>query len=261
MTRLLIATIRSIILGFVLVTVYALWLAVSFLSWPFGETKQNIRNLVFREGAKITARIIGMRLNIRGTPPNGPFLMVSNHLSYVDIVAFASQSSCTFIAKREVSSWPLIGLLARSMNTIFIDRTNRNDIPRVVSATERALSGGQNVILFAEGTSSQGETVLPFNSSLLQVAAKLKCPVSYASLTYQTPANHAPAHLSICWWGDMTFPDHLFNLLKLPFFSATLTYGESPVASDDRKVLARELWQRVTAQFNPVVRPMIGAER
>ena len=261
MTKLLIATIRSIILGSVLVTVYAFWLAVSFLAWPFGEIKQELHRLVFRAGAKMIARVIGMRLNIQGTPPNGPFLMVSNHLSYVDIVAFASQSNCTFIAKHEVSKWPLIGLLARSMNTIFIDRTNRNDIPRVISATERALSKGQNVILFAEGTSSPGETVLPFNSSLLQVAAKLKCPVSYASLTYETPVNYAPAYLSVCWWGDMTFPDHLFNLLKLPFFKATLTYGEMPVPTGDRKILARELWQRVSEQFNPVVRQMIGAKR
>ena len=202
-----------------------------------------------------------MRLTVQGAPPPGPFLLVSNHLSYVDIIAFASQMNSTFIAKREVSNWPLIGVLARSMNTIFIDRTNRGDIPRVLSATESALSKGQNVILFAEGTSSSGESVLPFNSSLLEVAAKLKCPVSYASLTYETPVNHVPAHLSICWWGDMTFLDHLFNLLRLPFFNAAITYGEMPVSPNDRKTLARELWRKVSAQFNPVVKPMIGVER
>jgi len=192
---------------------------------------------------------------IEGKPPKGPFLMVSNHLSYVDIVAFASQSDCLFIAKKEVSNWPVIGMLAKSMNTIFIDRTNRGDIPRVLGLVEKSLQSGQNVILFAEGTSSPGETVLPFNSSLLEVATSARSPVFYASLSYETPTNHIPAHLSVCWWGEMTFLRHLFGLLKLPWFSARLVYGNQPIQRENRKVLARELWRKVISQFSPVVRP------
>jgi 1-acyl-sn-glycerol-3-phosphate acyltransferase len=261
MTRILIALLRSAVLGLVLIAIYAIWLVVTILTYPFGRAKRRICNSLFQSSAKIVAKIIGMRLKVQGQPPKGPFLLVSNHLSYVDIIAFASQSNCTFIAKREVSTWPLIGMLARSMNTIFIDRTNRNDIPRVLFATKRALLDGQNVVLFAEGTSSAGETVLPFKSALLEIAAQLNCPVSYASLSYHSPVDNAPAHLSVCWWGDMTFLKHLFNLLRLPFFNATLVFGETSVTTNDRKTLARELWTQVHRQFTTVIQQSMRTEQ
>jgi 1-acyl-sn-glycerol-3-phosphate acyltransferase len=238
-----------------------LWALGFLLAWPSRAARHGLRGTVFRTWARFTAQIIGMRLRVQGHPPTDPFLLVSNHLSYVDVVVFASQCNCIFVAKQEVSRWPGIGSLAKFVDTIFIDRADRNDVIRVSTLIESELSSGRSVVLFPEGTSSPGETVLPFNSSLLEAAAKTGRAVSYATLTYETPRRESPAHLAVCWWGDMTFMSHLFNLLKLSSFSATVVYGPEPVRLDNRKVLARTLWRKVLDQFIPVARRPAGLER
>jgi 1-acyl-sn-glycerol-3-phosphate acyltransferase len=185
-----------------------------------------------------------MRITVEGVPPKPPFLLVSNHLSYADIVLLATQVDCVFVAKRDVRSWPILGLIIESMGTIFIDRTSRRDVMRVNEQIDRALQAGDGVVLFAEGTSSPGARVLPLKPSLLNLVARKNHPVSYASITYSDPA--------VCWYGDMTFADHFFDLLKLPHFEATLVFGDVPVQETDRK-LARHLHQRIEEKFTPVM--------
>ena len=107
------------------------------------------------------------------------------------------------------------------------------------------------MVLFAEGTSSAGEEVLPFRSSLLEAAAGSRRPVCYASLSYQTPKSAAPAGTAVCWWGDMVFVDHLIKLFALPGFEARLRFGDETVQDDDRKALAAKLHQAVSRQFQP----------
>ncbi len=107
---------------------------------------------------------------------------------------------------------------------------------------DQALGEGQGVVLFAEGTSTRGDTVLPFKSSLLEQAARASFPVSYAALGYRTGEGEPPAHLSVCWWGEMTFMKHVIALLHLSQIQATVTFGAEPIQANDRKVLAERLW-------------------
>ncbi len=158
-----------------------------------------------------------------------------------------------FVAKREVRSWPVVGLLAASVGTIFIDRTLKRDAVRVLDALAGAIADGDGVVVFAEATSSPGEAVLPFRPALLEWAARTGHPVHHASLGYRTPAPSVPAHLSVCWWGDMTFGRHLVALCRLPGIEATLRFGEAPIAERNRKQLADRLHQAVSARFTPVV--------
>src|SRR5690349_85129 len=83
-----------------------------------------------------------------GAAPPPPFVLVANHLSYLDVVVLAAQTDCRFIAKLDVSSWPLVGLLCRTVGTIFVDRENRRDLVRVNAATGRAIREGVGVVLF-----------------------------------------------------------------------------------------------------------------
>jgi 1-acyl-sn-glycerol-3-phosphate acyltransferase len=210
------------------------------------------RGLVFRAWGRAAAALLGMRLGVSGAAPRPPFLLVVNHLGYADVVALAASCECVFVAKKEVAAWPVVGRLCRSMRTIFIDRRSRRDIPRALSLIEAALDEGAGVVLFAEGTSTSGSGVLPFKSPLLEAAARRGLPVHYASLGYRTPPGEAGAARSVCWWGDMTFPQHFFELLKLNGFRADLSFGEEAVVEGDRKALAGKLWAAVSARFVPV---------
>src|SRR5689334_5317604 len=173
------------------------------------SARRRWRGRVLRWWAKAAASSLNVKITTIGAAPPPPFVLVSNHLSYLDVVVLATRADCRFIAKRDVASWPLIGLLCQAAGTLFVDRENRRDLVRVNAAIGRAMQEGAGVVLFAEGTSSKGATVLPFKPGLFELAARDELPVVYAALSYAVPRDEPPAHLSVCWWGDMTFINHL----------------------------------------------------
>ena len=203
--------------------------------------------------ANAVLRIMKVRLLVQGQPPDPPFCLVSNHLSYLDIVLFQSLTPCVFVAKSEVAHWPIIGWLARAIGTRFIVRTQKSDVVRVNSEVEQSLLDGEGVIIFPEGTSGKGDGVLPFKSAILGSVTNVGQPVTFASVSYRTPQGEPPAHLAVCWWGDMTFGDHFFNLLKLPSFEAIVVFGNESVEATDRKKMARTLEEKIANTFVPVV--------
>lgn len=232
---------------------YLLWASFTPLLLASEKARYWWRNFNFRAWAKLTNILLRVRVEAKGTPPQAPFFLVSNHLSYMDIVAFAAHLDCVFVAKSEVANWPILGLLCRSMGTIFVDRNSRMDVLRVNRLIEQNLRSGKGVLLFPEGTSTPGAEVLPFHSALLEPAVQQGCPVSFATVSYRTPLGQTPAHLSVCWWGDMSFLVHFYRLLQLKSAEATLVFGSYSIRADDRKVLAGKLWQAVREEFIPVV--------
>lgn len=230
--------------------------------WYFRSAAGRVRcrNFIFRNWARWVLRAINARVSARGRAPEAPFILVANHLSYVDIALLASRADAVFIAKSEIASWPLVGLLCKSVGTLFVNRSLRRDVPRVVGEIDRVLANGQGVVLFAEGTSSGGTEVLPFRPSLLEVAARQSTPVSCASLSYRTGSEADPARSRVCWWGDMPFAPHAWRLLTLPGFDATLTFGGEPILDADRKRLAERLHEEVTRLFVPVDSAPGGSE-
>ena len=232
---------------------YLVWFCGAGVVLLSSNASRKWRAVAFRAWARAVARVAGMRICARGAPPRGAFFLVSNHLSYMDVVALASRLDCVFVAKSEVASWPVVGRLCRSMNPIFVSRRNRRGLPAVLDAAGGALDEGKGVVLFAEGTSTSGASVAPFKSSLLELATQRRTPVNFVSLSYRTPPNEARASEAVCWWGDMTFLRHLYGLFMLTHFDVSLSFGERPIQEGDRKALARRLWSAVNAQFVPVV--------
>ncbi len=226
----------------------ALWTAALYA--VFSLTRSHRLQHTWARGV---LRVLGGRARVRGAPPAAPFVLVANHVSYVDIVALLACAPCTFVAKSEVAGWPLIGRLAQSTGHLFVQRERRGDLPRVVREIETRLAAGEGVAIFAEGTSSPGERVLPFHSSFFAGPARSGRPVHCASLCYTTPPGAAPAHLAIGWWGDMTLGDHLYRLLGLPRFEVAVTFAEKPVEGPDRKDLARRARARVESCFTPTL--------
>lgn len=230
---------------------YALWL----LGFPFvclaAKRSWAWRNFIFRNWAKTIVALLGIKVRTNAILPTTPFFLVSNHLSYLDVVVIAAQLDCVFVAKKEVSGWPVLGLMCRSMRTIFIDRKHPQDIPRANALINETMRHGQSIVLFPEGTSSCGATVMPFKPSLLEPAANGGYPVAYAAIHYRTPPDEVPASQSICWWGAMTFVPHLAGVFRLSRIDATLKFGAELIQDADRKLLAKKLQDAVQSIFIP----------
>lgn len=228
---------------------YAAW----FVAAPFIPNRIFWRQTIFGLWARAFVRIANVRIETVGAPPKPPFFLVSNHLSYMDVPALRVVVQGVFVAKGEIENWFLAGRICRDMGAIYINRQNRRDIPRAGGVITERLAAGEGVIVFPEGTSTRGETVLPFNSSFLEFAAKSDLPVSYATIRYVTADGDAKASKTICWWEDISFGAHLYRMFQLRGFTAIITFGDEPVLKNDRKELARTLWERVMEKFVPVL--------
>jgi 1-acyl-sn-glycerol-3-phosphate acyltransferase len=211
------------------------------------------RARMFRSWSAAILKVIGLRFEISGVAPQAPFYLVSNHLGYLDILVLASQLDAVFVAKAEVADWPVLGPLCKSMDTIFIDRSLRRDISRVLDETREALERGDGVVVFPEGTSTGGDEVRRFLPSLLATPANLRQPVHFATLAYSTPEGEPPARRAVCWWDNMTFPDHFWRLMGLSRVDVRVVFGDRAITHQDRKQLAAELWHGILHDFEPMV--------
>jgi len=193
-----------------------------------------------------------MKVTVKGNPPRAPFFLVSNHLSYLDVVPLYKSMTCTFVAKKDVESWPVVGFMAKTMGIIFIDREKKIDVGRVNQIISKSLNKDQGIVLFPEGTTSPGAEVLPFRASLLEHPAASDLDVHYASITYETSNQDLPASESVCWWGEISFPSHVYLLAGNKQINCTITFGQETVRHSDRKELADILYKKVKDQFIPV---------
>lgn len=185
--------------------------------------------------------------------PEPPFLLVSNHLSYLDIFVLFSKLRCLFVAKSDVKAWPFIGFLVRTCGILFIDRNRKRDVTRVNQLISKNITENQGIILFPEGTTSPGFDVLPFRSSLLEYPASNGFPVSCVSISYQTKSGEDPAFESVCWWADTPFFSHFLTLLGLRGIQATLHFSKELISLNDRKQLTSALEDAVRDNFDPVI--------
>lgn len=223
------------------------------LARPAPRAWRAVRRTVLRCWGRASLAILGCRVTVRGQAPTSPFLLISNHISYVDIFLLSAFTPGRFVSKAEIRGWPVAGAMCRTVDIIFVDRRRRRDVTRVGEQIDAALADGDPVILFPEGTSTPGNEVGPLRPSLLAPAAGQELPVQWAVVRYQTPPDEQPAFLSVAWWGEMPLVPHAPDLLKLPRIDAEIVFGDEPVRSADRKELARLLRQRMTGSFRPMV--------
>jgi 1-acyl-sn-glycerol-3-phosphate acyltransferase len=197
--------------------------------------------------------ILSIRRDVEGpVPRQGAFLVASNHLSYLDILVLGSLYPSAFLAKREIASWPIFGIVARGAGTLFVDREQARDVVRAGREIAERLRLGLPVTIFPEGRSSAGTEILPFQPSLLEPAARAGVPCWAASITYETPgAAQAPVH-TVCWHDSESLLTHFPRLIGLRRVIARVRFAPMPVTSGDRKVLASTLWERANASFVPV---------
>jgi 1-acyl-sn-glycerol-3-phosphate acyltransferase len=182
-----------------------------------------------------------------GDPP-AEGLIISNHLSYLDILVFSSISHCAFVSKQEVKSWPVVGWVATLSGAVYVDRARRSDAHAVQPEMQAALSQGLRLTMFPEGTSTDGSRVHHFHSSLFQPAIDLNAPVTAAAIRYAVPDGD-PAR-DACYWGDMNLVTHLFKLLRKEAIHATVEFSEQHFRFTDRKEAARVMRQEVERLYS-----------
>ena len=177
---------------------------------------------------KLLLWLINVNVEIEGksNPGNVPTLYVSNHLSYLDIPVLGSKINGRFIAKNEISNWPIMGYLSKIGNTIFINR-NLSFLKRNKSIIYDFISKGNSIILFPEGTTSDGIRVLRFKSSLLTSLEQKNILIQPIVINYESingiPLNRWLKPI-IAWYGDMDLKPHLINVLKLFSIKAKITF-------------------------------------
>lgn len=167
---------------------------------------------------RATVAIFGLHVRTQGAPASGAgrqVLFAGNHLSYLDIPVLGSVLNASFIAKKDVASWPLLGTLARLQRTVFMDRA-RTAAHREKESLGRRLGEGQHdLILFAEGTSSDGRAVLPFKSSLFALAAQENADFLIQPFTLVLENAQSQARRdAYAWYADMTLTPHLWAFAK-----------------------------------------------
>jgi 1-acyl-sn-glycerol-3-phosphate acyltransferase len=236
----------------IVTTLFGIWRAFAVLFFSCYALLQNVitiplvrraRRLHARAAwlhrwCRFACRVLGIRITTRGSMPSSG-LLVCNHLSYLDIVVLSSIQPCVFVAKRDVATWPLFGCLAHAAGTIFVDRERRFSSAKAVDVVQEAIAGGSVVVLFPEGTSSDGITVLPFKSALLESAVQLRCPVSAASIDYALDDGSVTDE--ICYWRDMTLVPHLVNLFFKREIRGNYSFSTAKIRAGNRKEIAQEL--------------------
>ena len=211
---------------------------------------------------RLVCRVMGIDIERRGAPSvERPTLFVANHLTYLDISVLSATVETSFVAKREIASWPFFGWLAKLQRTVFIGR-RRAGVAEEADEVARHLAAGRNLVLFPEGTSCDGQRVRPFKSSLLSVAEAAPggktIAVQPVTLAYPRldgmPLGRGYRPL-VAWFGDMTLPDHMFAMLGMGRLTAVIEFHEPVTLArfGSRKALAlycQETIGRALAEIN-----------
>ncbi len=201
---------------------------------------------------RLVCALLGVRVNTLGAiSRERPLMIAANHASWLDICVIGSIAPVSFVAKSEVAGWPVIGTLARLQRTVFVDRERRSRTGRTSREIGSRLAAGDVIVLFAEGTSTDGNRVLPFRSALMGAAHELaredgavpRIDVQPAAIAY-TRLNGLPMGRQhrrvVAWHGDLELPGHLWRLLKAGTVNVTVSFA-MPIPLErpaDRKAVA-----------------------
>lgn len=251
----------TILAGFLALTVPLMPLQALFLKTS-RRAARHFPNWYHRQ----VCRLIGITIDIRGkVAESGKVLLVSNHTSWLDIPVLSAVAPVSFVAKKEVGSWPFVSWLARLQRSVFVDRTKRSASGEAAEAISARLDQGDTIVLFAEGTSSDGNRVLPFKSSLFGAVKPATGEtasdviVQFVAVVYThhhgVPLGRADRP-RVGWYGDMEMQSHAWQVLGAGPLSVTVSIGP-PVplsAFGNRKDLALSSERAVRTAVHRILR-------
>ena len=201
-------------------------------------------------------KVLGFRCEVEGRlPVDGA--VVSNHLSYLDILMYSSVRPFVMVAKTEVRGWPLFGWITSRAGTVYVERGGGpKTYPRVNTEMAEACRSGLPVLFFPEGTTTDGAEVLPFRRGLFHSVLNNGVALRAAALRYELEScwvnEGATVREDVCWWGEMGFVPHIFRALGLRGLSVTVRFGEEVKERTDRFVLSETAQERVVEMYEGI---------
>jgi 1-acyl-sn-glycerol-3-phosphate acyltransferase len=217
------------------ISICLLFLIIALVSYPFlisRRARSRFCTLGTQLWARTVLRLIGIKVTTHGLNPeyrNSHYLLVSNHLSYLDIAIIASVFPAMFVAKSEVGGWPILGLLAKLGGTIFVAREDTHDSVRCAYRVARSLRSGSSVQVFPESTTSDGTQVLPFKALFFASAIRAGAQILPLTINFRIvngePLN-SQTREALCWYGEMDFLPHFWNLLKIDSAEISLMFHQ-----------------------------------
>jgi 1-acyl-sn-glycerol-3-phosphate acyltransferase len=236
------------------------------ISRRFPRLDQPDKEKLVQAWAARMLKLMRIELRVSGLPPaKGPILLVSNHISWLDILVLHAAGYCRFVSKADVKQWPLVGTMATAAGTLYIERESRRDAMRVVHHMAEHLRTGDVVAVFPEGTTGDGITVMPFHANLLQAAIAAEVAALPVALRFidgrSGQTSFAPSFV-----GNETLVGSVWRTLSSNSLVAEVNYGEPQVAAGrGRREWAADLQQAVnrlrTAQAAPTGPAPLRAER
>ena len=242
-------------LVFVLLAVAIITFPLMPVQWVAVALKRPLRRRIPVFYHRAVCALLGVRIRVIGAPMHAhPLLIVANHASWLDISVITSAAPVVFVAKHEIASWPLFGWLAKLQRSVFVDRARRSKTGEVNAEIAQRLAEGDPVVLFGEGTASDGNRVMPFRTALIGAARDALAaaehvqqvwiqPLSIAYVGFQgLPLGRQRRPLA-AWYGHMDLVAHLGGILRRGAIDVVMTWGEPiPYGGEaDRKVLAKAL--------------------
>ena len=180
----------------------------------------------------------------------GPFpesgVVIANHLGYLDVIALAAVHRCVFVGKSEIRHWPLFGWMTTMSGTLYVKRGRGGSSERAKDGMQEVSNAGLPLVFFPEGTTSLGDTVLPFHSGLLSQAMEAGQPVTAVHIRYRLTQYNGPnlSLADVCFWDDTLLAIHIFRMLALRGIEVELCFADAPidfsVNAADRKIAAQE---------------------
>ena len=260
-------------LSYVLVWFFTVTPTLMAVLWVLERLNLPGRRRLFPAYYRALTRLLRVRIHVAGTPVRGrPTLILSNHVSWLDILVMSAICPISFVAKKEVAGWPIVGPTARLQRTVFVDRSRRHQTAEVNGEIAARLAEGDPVVLFAEGTSNDGNRVLDFHSALVGAVAKVDAehevllqPVSIAYTRLQgLPMGRQHRPLT-AWYGEMDFVPHFKEFVRRCAVDVTVTFAEPVVygAGSNRKKLTEAIEAEVRQLTAAALRdrPLITPKR
>ncbi|MGN6732952.1 MAG: lysophospholipid acyltransferase family protein [Candidatus Binatia bacterium] len=244
---------------FALVAIVHLWISV--LGLP---NRWKIISRLNRNYTLLLRLILNIKVTVRGDEgqlERGGYVIIANHVGYVDGIILGSIFPIVFVSKREVKNWPIVGQWNVLCGTIFINRQRKVQVASLIRQMTRKLQQEANLLLFPEGTSTNGEAMLPFQTVPLAAPLRNRSIIVPVTVTYKTiddqPVTTANRD-SVYWYGDMEFVTHFWNLLALREIDVLVTIQPKiecfryPDNSAGRKKLAEDCYNRVLGRGTDV---------
>ncbi|MBU0712020.1 1-acyl-sn-glycerol-3-phosphate acyltransferase [bacterium] len=257
--RVMRAVFRSLLFVVFDVILLIVDLLILFLTYPFGKTVcRKISTFFGPFWGTLFTKILGIHISVTGIEnrrKNQHYCIVSNHMSYLDILVAGACFPVLFVSRHDVKHWPLLGTIAWVRGSIFVDRsiTGSRERPYVKQIIEY-LEKGFNVIVFPEGTTSNGDGVLPFKKTVFSCPVRAEVPILPISIRYTLIDNQPFSESNrdrVCWYGGMTFPDHFWSVLQLRRVDVTITIHPPEFETQEEDWLAQN--HRLSAKIHDIV--------